>query len=325
MFIYEQITNALPVSQAEHWSDVIGGSIESFCDKQVGVYKDAYLKSLLALDKEIGAHLAPPGTGKIESSSAFVQFTSNAFSSHNRGHWDLTREAVGEAPDLAFSKDALALISSASQAPDLFKWSDERFHAHTDEYRNADAADRAAKLESGKERFRKLLASLLERVRQKSATGLDDAEALFLLGAAAHLVQDLVYHRGMTLRQHAGLAYYAKRNPDYPEGTLAKERWREAVALSRRVVFRTGELVGAPAWRRMQGWTVQPSVNIRALGERVFGREDIGVPALIDYYLMMVPYATGSRDRDELTDHGCNADKGLACWEPETLVNEALQ
>jgi hypothetical protein len=39
---------------------------------------------------------------------------------------------------------------------------------------------------------------------------------MLLFGAAAHAVQDLQYHRGMTQGERAGLTYLAHSNPDRP-------------------------------------------------------------------------------------------------------------
>jgi len=57
---------------------------------------------------------------------------------------------------------------------------------------------------------------MFRRVREKSYR-----RALFWIGVGCHAIQDLVYHRGMTLSQHAGLSFVLKdSDPDAPKGKL---------------------------------------------------------------------------------------------------------
>lgn len=328
MFIFEQVTKALPQAAAlEDWEQLAATPVETFCEKRLmEPYKDAYLKGLKDLQNTTKGSLAPLGTGKIESSSIFVELTHNNLTSHTKGHFDITKEVLQKySKDFVFSTQAIALMSSASQMPDLYAWQDERFHAHTNEYAEGDASDRALKIKESKDRFVKLLAELLTKA-QTSASVFDDAEAIFQLGVACHLVQDLVYHRGMTLRQHAGLSYYVMQNPDFPGGAVGESRWNEATEMTRKVLLRARALLGEGVWQRLLNWTPNAYFNFQKVTKIIFIRgEDIGLGPLIEYYLMINPYVSGSRSATELMDNGCASPSGLACWRPSMVIADILE
>src|SRR5262245_27479553 len=112
---------------------------------------------------------------------------------HFAGHSDISRDAAHSRNDL--SQGAKELFAAASQGPDLFRWDDDRYHAQTAHY---DSADRKlAQQEQSMARYLALLSNLAVEVRSRADSG-DSQNAIILMGFATHMIQDLVYHRGMT-------------------------------------------------------------------------------------------------------------------------------
>lgn len=322
-FVYEQIVGALsPQNTPTAWEKLAATPARIFCTETVvPAYLAAYRKGLEEVGRETKGSLAGLGTGAIESSSPFVQFGQNHFGVHTRGHYDITVAALDGLPSgFTVSSQATKLLASASQTPDLYRWSNETFHAHTSEFADGDANDRAKQLAESKKRYVVLIGNLLTQF-QSSVRVRDDAEALFQLGVTAHLVQDLIYHRGMTLRQHAGLSYFLKKNPDFPVEPLGQRRWDEAVQQTKRLFRYAIGKVGEAEWRRLLTWNPSPDFEFAALAKKMFVKDqDIGVAALVDYYLLISPYIEGTRSKDELQDTGCAPDRGLACWDPTAVL-----
>lgn len=291
---------------------------EEFCERYLWQpFVSAFSTAIAEERVENRDGLAPLGTVPIESRSVFVGQYQNLVGKHYRGHADITGVAL---QGLSLSPQALSLIQRASQTPDLFRWNDERYHAHTPEYDPRDLADRAAKLRLGRERYQSLLANLNNQFRRYSDAQAED-RALVVLGLMSHMAQDLVYHRGMTLRQHAGLAYVVNRNPDLPPAPLSEQRFREAVALTQSVVTGALRSVSPEARARVLGWRQSPDFDFARVVRDLFGsEEDIGVVPLMHYWALSLPYKRGERSLEELADASCSQSHGIACWNVEEVV-----
>ena len=109
--------------------------------------------------------------------------------------------------------------------------------------------------------------------------------ACFFLGVGAHALQDLVYHRGMTLSQHSILTYTLDRNPDFPPGRLRKQRYEEAKALTEWLVKRVRERLKTHEWDNLRNWRSPGGFDYPKLAEEIYrGKEDIGFWELIRYW-----------------------------------------
>ena len=97
------------------------------------------------------------------------------------------------------------------------------------------------------------------------------------------------------------------------------------MALTQQLLRHARGLVGDPAWHRLTQWAPAADFDFQALARKIYVKDqDIGVAPLMDYYLMILPYVTGTRSADELQDTGCAPDRGLACWLPAEVVAEAM-
>jgi hypothetical protein len=329
-FVFEQLQAALPKDNAIPALKALAAtSPENFCTtKVVPAYVTAYGKAFekVKQQKKADTTLAGLGSGEIESSSYFVEFAHNSFGRHTRGHYDLTLEATA-APEAGFkfSSTAARLVASATQSPDLYQWNNETYHAHTSEFIDGDLQDRAKQIAESKKRYLGLLAQRLDQFQAHAGVG-EDAEALFVLGVSAHMVQDLVYHRGMTLRQHAGLSYYLLKNPDDPPGQLGQQRWKESVDQTVKLFRYAQGKVSAQDWKRLADWKPpETGFNYAEVANRIHARDqDIGTGPLTSYYLMMSAYITKARSPDELQDANCAPDRGLVCWDTNAVLIEAF-
>ena len=299
----------------------ITAAAEEFCERYLWQpFLSAFSAAVAEERAENRDGLAPLGSVSIESRSVFVGQYQNLVGKHYRGHADITKVAVDGFGTGTFSPQASFLIQRASQTPDLFRWNDERYHAHTPEYDPLDLADRNAKIRLGKERYQALLANLNTQFRRYADAGVED-RALIILGLMSHMVQDLVYHRGMTLRQHAGLAYVVNRNPDLPPAPLSEQRFQEAVSLTQNVLAGALRSVGPETRMRLLGWRQPPQFDFaRTVRDLFGGDEDIGVAPLMHYWTLSVPYKTGERSLEELADGSCSQPRGVTCWNIEDVL-----
>ena len=180
---------------------------KNFCTRDlIPTYKAAYDAAVEEKNKEPDDPiLAKLGLVQIEHNNVFIQWTNNAFLRHNTtGHSELTKSALEALPSKSqLDEWARRLVVRASQSPDLYRWNQQRYHAHTI---LAKSGDRAAAIEKSQREFIQLVIQIMLASAEKIQNG-DYASALFWMGVGCHPLQDLVYHRGMTLRQHAGLSY----------------------------------------------------------------------------------------------------------------------
>ena len=261
--------------------------------------------------------LATLGNRPIEHSAKFIENVNNWILEHDFGHSDITelalRELSGEA---RFTESAIVMVSRGSQAPDLYLWERYSYHAHTDDY---DEPNREAMIENGRVAFIDVVEKTLKKVERFMSRG-NVPEALYTLGIACHAMQDLVYHRGITMRQHSGLAYAEKdRNPDLPRSPLREARIRSAINATHSTVEWARFLVGEEAWKMMRSWVVDDALVLRRISRRFFPRgEDMTYLALFEYWWLSRDYVTGRRPRSQLQ----NGDGGLAQWNVFATIAE---
>jgi hypothetical protein len=301
---------------------------ETFCQE---ILFEPYVASLPAaaaeLNKQSAGGLAPLGTDEIESTSVIVEKYQNLFGKHHSGHSDLTVDAIRTYTTYGteFSKQAEALVRKASQSPDMYRWSDGRYHAHTPEYDPGDAAVREKTILEGQVAFTQLMCRLMAAFTREAEQH-DYERSLFLLGVMSHSVQDLTYHHGITLRQHAGLSYVSNRNPDLPSGVEGMELKRRAIANTEWVLKQSQKKVSPTIWAAISQWVPTGGFSYMETAASVFGAEggsasqDISARALVDYWLLSVPYLLGWRSTNELAATACTERTGLACWDVPAVL-----
>lgn len=285
------------------------------CNEAAALYVQRARSALEAIRRRSDS-LARMGTPMIASESPVVDTYQKLVGRHYKGHSDISSKAAGAL--LVFSPAAVELFAAASQAPDLFRWEDDRYHAQSPDY---DFATGKLKAQAdGAERFMLLLENIAFQAKSR-ADAADSESAIALMGFAAHMLQDMVYHRGMTLRQHAGLSYFANRDPDQPAGNLAKSRLDEADELTRWFVTLVMSSLQPAARERIATWRPNGGYSAEQVVRSAFGlqggspREDIGTVALIRYWLLSQDYTLGRRPATELEERPCSDPGGLACWD----------
>jgi len=322
VFVFEQIEKHL-VNQDGQPGALFTEDPKRFCEERlIKVYREAVLAARKRQKESSPDILAPSGTRPIESDKFFIEKTQNLTGKHIVGHSDITEAAIDRLPSrIRFSPSARELVSRSSQSPDLYRWNQERYHAHTPTYKPGDRTDRARNIAKGQQDFRELLVTLTDQFKRHARDGAYN-RALFILGLGLHAVQDLVYHRGMTLQQHAGLSYTVNRNPDLPKGGLERQRSEEAVVLSVQFIERLFTTLANDSRSGLLSWAPSDTFSFREIARSVFNSdEDISVSALISYWALSNDYRTGNRPTAELsqTDDCANHD-GLACWIPQDVL-----
>lgn len=216
----------------EHFEKFQAMDDEVFCEEvllpqYIKGYKEVYARK----KKKQGAVLAPLGSDAIDADDVVIQLSHNHYFKHYLGHSDISRAALNVLnstnPEYrmlidkfqnlcacAISQDSIDAVAKASQLPDIYKWDDETFHAHSPSYPDG--------IQTGIQKYIKLFEEQINSFRKDAKS--DTFKAVFRLGAMLHMIQDLIYHHGITLAQHSGLAYKTSNaftNPDFPEGSEA--------------------------------------------------------------------------------------------------------
>ena len=294
-------------------------SVAAYCDDVLfKPYINKVQAALAERAKTTSGGLAPFGTDDIEADSLFVQGYQELIGKHYKGHSDITRSALLRMGG-PMSLDAVTLIARASQTPDLYRWSDGRYHAHTPEFPPRDPDERRRNISVGMKSFEKLTCDLSSTFVELTKLGATE-DSLFLLGVLAHAVQDLEYHRGMTMSQHSGLSYVAALNPDSPDIPKAKEIENRAIDNTMWVMQLLRGKVGDSTWSALMRWRPLGDFSFRSLASRVYGlkgapnSQDMNVAALASYWSLSLAYRSGGRPRSELEVDSCDKEDGISCW-----------
>ncbi len=218
------------------------------------------------------------------------------------GHVDITNRALMGLPnELKLREPAMRLVAAASQTPDIYRWDDDRYHALTcsrpDLQKNRCFHDgeitprfRQEVIAKNQELFIRHVSALSSSARRKIQQG-QYALGLFWLGAGCHVLQDLAFHKGMTGRQHAALAYVLGRDPDdtrLPGGV-------DKIALGETLCLNFVESVlnaSRSHMNALRNWRPDNKFNLRQLAERAYSVEstEIQIWPVVRYLLEGVKY-----------------------------------
>jgi hypothetical protein len=327
VYVFDQVAKRLDAvsnRSLEHIAELTRKKNET-CAEIVRSYADARAQIANNRASQRERELAPLGGLPIESTSPFFEITQNHIGIHWQGHADITLVAMQALAQKSLSDDALLLIRRASQAPDQYRWSDHRYHAHSPDWSSEKVGARQAAIDTGTAQFIALLRNRIVRIRSHINSARFES-ALFVMGNLSHMVQDLVYHRGMTFREHSGLAYLRMENPDFPEGELAQQRFEEAVDATVQVLRHALVPIGKQSQEPLFKWARPGGFDFSALALKEFPEgEDVGILALGSYLSLSFSYGSGQRPVDELQQNDqCSNTRGRACWLPQRILSEIL-
>lgn len=178
--------------------------------------------------------------------------------SHVSAHADLMRQALGtpavarQLRRLGLDTCGRGLLMQGAQVPDLYLFDRPLWHAHTLPKDPEAAVLSATQIEEARVKFAALVVATVHQSRQ-AILALHIERGLLLLGAAAHAVQDLQYHRGMTLQEKAGLTYIAHSNPDVPDAKVSQKLHHDAAAATSVLLAAAFKDLPAGACARSEG------------------------------------------------------------------------
>lgn len=115
-----------------------------------------------------------------------------------RGHYEITGAAFRNVVGPAASKEAYELVQDASQDPDFYEWTNPAAHAQTALIDDIGLGDPV----QSQTAFIQWERQNLQRVAAACKEG-QPRRALYWLGYAAHGVQDLVFHGGISNAEHS--------------------------------------------------------------------------------------------------------------------------
>lgn len=290
-------------------------------------YMAAYRPANQARRNDEPRALAPMGSLTIEGDSLFAEVFHNNWGKHDLGHADATRAALLRLnKDAAFTShcgckvrdggaddgkvDDTILISRASQTPDLYRWSGkwDVYHAHTDDFaKDTPPETQIDLIKMGQARFVKYVTYHAARVVTLAKTNAP-LQAAFHMGIVAHMVQDLIYHHGISLRQHSGLAYLSApklENPDFPPavehgtfvpGSKAARQFDRATALTfeifKQLLMKLGkeQIKAVIAAYVDEGGFNTLAGNVYSIGQGIPAEQDMNLFSLASYYSLHTSY-----------------------------------
>ena len=264
----------------------------------------------------------------IELNDKFAQFTANRFIAHIKtGHTELTRMAMDALPtDLRLGAAAKTFVAIASQTPDLYRFGDERYHAHTcfnpvleknrchDEV-DPPTRDRGTMVADSQKLYVQLMADLMKQVLRR-AEQREYGRALFWLGAACHPMQDLAFHQGITVRQHAGLSYVVGNDPDGTDGPEGKRKVANAAEFCR-IFVETALRRAGEHLSYLTSWKPKSGFNLRRLADDEFGSSsDMNTATLVSYWSLSRRYVFNADNLSELR----REPNGLIIWDLDDVM-----
>ena len=297
---------------------------QALCSVVYADYLNASDAAQQARNERAKNQLAPAGTLELEFERSFVERGNNQWFTHLVGHADITFAALTESEALGVLKDspAGALIARGSQAPDLYAWYDDASHAQTPPYDELKSGARKQAIADGIRAYQKLLAQRIDQaVKYVNANA--RASALFAIGLAAHQVQDLIYHMGITLQQHSGLSYVLWKNPDYPDGWLRPDEFTRAKHMTMRLLRTVRARLTTEQCEALAAWSPNATFATKDVAQEFFPmNQDNSVGALVEYFLMASRYR--GRENELVFPAICEKGPGLACWNLEEIVRGYL-
>jgi hypothetical protein len=293
-----------------------------FCEEQlVRQYSLKYQEVKKTQDPKT-IDLGKVGLLNIELTNSFIDTINNKLLPHERGHSEFTIDALSclkdHNEDYNFSDDALLLIAKGSQSPDIYRWEEEVFHAHTPAFESSFEKDQA--IRTGKENFIWEVIQNLENFKEvmtnKDRLGAATS-GLLILGVVSHMVQDLVFHRGITLKQHSGLSYALDRDPDVPKNyEIARKRRDESVKYTKFILKQAKKMIPEDRWLAIKNWKKSDNFYFPKYAIKYFGNEaNMDSWNLTKYWLKHVSYRIG-KNKEQLEE------ERLALWNVPSVMVE---
>jgi hypothetical protein len=182
--------------------------------------EDSLLRYSANAQKDAAGELAGDGEDLALYLSSGGAYNVVTLSPGLSGHFDVTREVLGEAEKpWSFSQEAAAVVADAARDPDFFAWGQPEAHAQTANQPGGSALHRPEVSEGCFRRW--VLRRLL--LAEASGRGGDLRMGLYHLGWALHAVQDLAPHRGMSNAEHAYLSGKGQ-DPDADPASVERAR-----------------------------------------------------------------------------------------------------
>ncbi|MEH6474691.1 MAG: hypothetical protein V7727_03330 [Sneathiella sp.] len=243
------------------------------CKKLMPEFRFAFLAAYPKWSKKGGGVLAKWGFYSLADSAPFLAKMNDYIGEHIYGHSEITSQAIRalHAEDKTNFNPSLGfynLMMAASQAPDTYGWDNDAYHAHSAHYECCNQEDRKNGMKAGQKEFINLFKHHYNLAIREKRTPV----AAIHMGALLHMVQDLVYHRGITLIQHAGLSYVLGQDPDSPEGaekfpvfeggSAAESRFNEAVLLSKNILSAVFLNLHKNTKKQLMNWKHDNNYNI---------------------------------------------------------------
>jgi len=188
---------------------------KTFCESIINSIKEPIRKEIKKPEYD---DLGSAGEGFAIKNALLKYFFQKNYK-HFEGHSDFTKQGFNRffknRCEDCISSTAEELLVRGSQAPDLYHWKDEKYHAHTIEETN------------NVNESQKLYFCQIQELVSNSENKINDyryEDALIYFGEVLHMLQDLVFHQGMTMTEHSVRSFLEHNDPDQPTDENEKKR-----------------------------------------------------------------------------------------------------
>jgi hypothetical protein len=287
---------------------------EPLCRRVLDEYRRLYLDAAGKRPRRSAAAAEAKGLlpQAIDSYPEFLRASGNPVSLHLLEHAEITRAALIEAAG-GRDRPAFDVVVHGAEQTEVQRWSDARYHAHTEEHQ---PSARDLEIATGQEVFAGRVVAMLSDFVSHGQTG-NFAMASLALGVACHAIQDLALHRGLTRRQLAGLQFRAGREASWLDAPSAR---REAQRLTRELLAAVRATGGEELWSRFLAWSPPSNFDAGHASKSLF-RDEVPVPwlsyvSLTQHWASQLVYSGSPGKRREL-DEG---PAGLIRWDVPRLL-----
>ncbi len=256
--------------------------VKTFCESIVNNIKGPIKKEIKKSEYD---DLGSAGEGFVIKNALLKYFFQKNYE-HFEGHSNFTRRGFKRffknRCEGCINSTAEELIIRGSQAPDLYHWKDESFHAHTTKETNN--VDESQKLYFCQ--IQELITNSKNKIKDYRFT-----DALIYFGEVLHMLQDLIFHQGMTMTEHSVRSFLEHDDPDQPSNENKKRKLfydAEQITFDALNAFEN-RLDNKTQWEFIMSLQ-KPSLDIENKIDTMLGNYDFTTLNILAYWSLHLPY-----------------------------------
>jgi hypothetical protein len=252
----------------------------------------------------------------VDAEPEFVRAAGGPSALHLLDHAEITRAALRELTGGRLRPAFEAVVGAAVQTA-ILRFNETLINANTEDHEPAARATVVAQNEQAfVDRLAKSLVNFAGHVRNGYF-----ANASLELAVACHAGQDLVFHRGLTRQQQAGLRFAAHRDPSGSTPAAARS---EAKRVTRELLLLARATLEPAQWQSFVDWT-PPLGYDPANARRMYFHDDgalapLGLISMLHRWSLQLGYRNSPTAQADLAEGA-----GLARWDVKRVLERVRQ